>query len=185
MGCHALLQGIFPTQGLNPSLLSPMSPSLAGGFFTTEPPGQSTLLWGRNRSEHSICKPRGTESISFEKHTFKLEATVEVRMASQVQPAGRLTWLGVVGSCSHGQEQDPAKEERDPAQTHRETPALKFSECDLRTLGFPRPFQRFARQSHFQIQIQKPNSKPSPKPGHKMQCSLLEADTSQCKQRGI
>ena len=33
MGCHALLQGIFPTQGLNPHLL--MSPALAGGFFTT------------------------------------------------------------------------------------------------------------------------------------------------------
>ena len=76
--------------------------------------------------------------------------------------AGPACWqaylAGVVGSCSHGQEQDPAREETDPAQTHRETPALKFSECDLRTLGFPRSFQRFAGQSHFQIQIQKPNS---------------------------
>ena len=33
VGCHFLLQGIFPTQGLNPCLL--MSPELAGGFFTT------------------------------------------------------------------------------------------------------------------------------------------------------
>ena len=32
VGRHALLQGIFPTQGLRPSL---MSPALAGGFFTT------------------------------------------------------------------------------------------------------------------------------------------------------
>ena len=31
VGCHALLQGIFPTQGSN------LSPALAGGFFTTEP----------------------------------------------------------------------------------------------------------------------------------------------------
>ena len=30
VGCHALLQGIFSTQGLNLSL----SPALAGGFFT-------------------------------------------------------------------------------------------------------------------------------------------------------
>ena len=30
--CHALLQGIFPTQGWNPHLLSP---ALTGGFFTT------------------------------------------------------------------------------------------------------------------------------------------------------
>ena len=32
VGCHALLQEIFPTQGLNMCL---MSPALAGGFFTT------------------------------------------------------------------------------------------------------------------------------------------------------
>ena len=33
VGCHALLQGIFPTQGLNPHLL--YLPALAGWFFTT------------------------------------------------------------------------------------------------------------------------------------------------------
>ena len=33
VGCHALFQGIFPTQGLNPRLLR--LPALAGGFFTT------------------------------------------------------------------------------------------------------------------------------------------------------
>ena len=33
VGCHFLLQGIFPTQLSNPS------PALAGQFFTTEPPG--------------------------------------------------------------------------------------------------------------------------------------------------
>ena len=32
VGCHALLQGIFPTQGSNSSL---MSPALAGRFYTT------------------------------------------------------------------------------------------------------------------------------------------------------
>ena len=35
VGCHFLLQGIFPTQGSNP-----MSPALAGGLFTTEPAGK-------------------------------------------------------------------------------------------------------------------------------------------------
>ena len=34
VGCHALLQGIFPPQGSNPCLLS-ASLALAGGFFTT------------------------------------------------------------------------------------------------------------------------------------------------------
>ena len=35
MGCHFLLQGIFPTQGSNPGLLH--LPALAHGFFTTSP----------------------------------------------------------------------------------------------------------------------------------------------------
>ena len=34
-GLHFLLQGIFPTQGSNPT-----SPALAGGLFTTEPAGK-------------------------------------------------------------------------------------------------------------------------------------------------
>ena len=32
VGCHFPLQGIFPTQGLSPILVSP---ALAGGFFTS------------------------------------------------------------------------------------------------------------------------------------------------------
>ena len=36
VGCHALLQGVFPTQGSNPCLTSP---ALEGRFFTT-----STIL---------------------------------------------------------------------------------------------------------------------------------------------
>ena len=32
LGTYSLLQGIFPTQGSNPRL---MSPALAGGFFAT------------------------------------------------------------------------------------------------------------------------------------------------------
>ena len=37
VGCHALLQGIFPTQGSNPCL------PLADGFFTAEPPRKPHL----------------------------------------------------------------------------------------------------------------------------------------------
>ena len=33
VGCHALLQGLFPHPGIKPSSL--MAPALAGGFFTT------------------------------------------------------------------------------------------------------------------------------------------------------
>ena len=41
VGCHTLLQGIFPTQELNPHL---MSPALAGGFFTTSAAWEA-YLW--------------------------------------------------------------------------------------------------------------------------------------------
>ena len=37
VGCHFLLQGIFPTQGLNLGLLG--LPALAGVFFTASPTG--------------------------------------------------------------------------------------------------------------------------------------------------
>ena len=38
VGCHFLLQGISPTRGFEPT--SPMSPALAGGFCTAQPPGK-------------------------------------------------------------------------------------------------------------------------------------------------
>ena len=41
MGCHSLLQGIFPTPGIEPKSL--MSPALTGGFFTTESLGKPSL----------------------------------------------------------------------------------------------------------------------------------------------
>ena len=46
VGCHALLQGIFPKQGSNPQSL--MSRSLAGGFFTT------SATWEAHSTPHCI-----------------------------------------------------------------------------------------------------------------------------------
>ena len=58
MGCHFLLQRIFPTQGSNSHLLS-----LAGRFFTTEPTGKSMIQLnqisasGKQAFENSLyCK---------------------------------------------------------------------------------------------------------------------------------
>ena len=48
MGCHALLQGIFP--GIKPE--SPASPALAGGFFT-----------GNSASKESACNAGDPGSI--------------------------------------------------------------------------------------------------------------------------
>ena len=56
VGCHLLLQGVFLTQGSNPSLLSPV---LAGSFFTSEPPGkprQSQMSSRRNtKHQNTVC----------------------------------------------------------------------------------------------------------------------------------
>ena len=41
VGCHALLQGTFPTQGLNHVYCVSC---IAGGFFTTEPP-EKPVIW--------------------------------------------------------------------------------------------------------------------------------------------
>ena len=54
VGCHFLLQGIFPTQRLNPW----QTLELAGGFFTTAPPGPPrTYKYRRNknREQSSLC----------------------------------------------------------------------------------------------------------------------------------
>ena len=40
-GCHFLLQGSLPDRGIKPT--SPVSPALAGGFFTTEPLGKPVV----------------------------------------------------------------------------------------------------------------------------------------------
>ena len=50
VGCHALLQGIFLTQGLSPHLFT--SSSLAGGFFTT------STTWKALVYIHGILKTR-------------------------------------------------------------------------------------------------------------------------------
>ena len=47
VGCHFLLQGIFPTQGSNLGLLS--LPALAGGFFTASATGYVLLMKGKKK----------------------------------------------------------------------------------------------------------------------------------------
>ena len=44
VGCHFLLQGIFPTQGLNPRI-EPGSPALEADTLTSEPPGKSVISY--------------------------------------------------------------------------------------------------------------------------------------------
>ena len=52
VGCHALFQGIFLTQGWNPCLL--MSSALAGGFFTTSATWEAPGKWLKSSRLQSI-----------------------------------------------------------------------------------------------------------------------------------
>ena len=56
MGCHALFQGIFLTQGLSPHLLK--TPALASGFFTTSATWEAQTLLLYNsifKSNYHYC----------------------------------------------------------------------------------------------------------------------------------
>ena len=44
VGCHAFLRGNLPNPGIEP--VSPVAPALAGGFFTSEPPGKPSSCPG-------------------------------------------------------------------------------------------------------------------------------------------
>ena len=55
VGCHALLQGIFLSQGSNLHA----SPATAGGFYSTEPPGKSLLCENTAKSQTSMNQEVG------------------------------------------------------------------------------------------------------------------------------
>ena len=56
VGCHALLQVIFPTQGLN---RHHMSPALAGGFFTTR------IMWEAPSCHHKSISSQALWSMDW------------------------------------------------------------------------------------------------------------------------
>ena len=58
--------GDLPQPGIEPaSLASPVSLALAGGFFTTVPPGKPYSLHGRKQNTSAYLP----ETISFDKHS--------------------------------------------------------------------------------------------------------------------
>ena len=62
VGCHALLQGIFPTQGWNLCLLH--LPALSGRFFITEPAGspkQEYTAYQKEYLPHEIRLEKPTD----------------------------------------------------------------------------------------------------------------------------
>ena len=97
MGCHFLFQKIFVTQGSNPHLLSP---ELAGGFFTTEPPTRKwnplpVFLPGKFHGQRGLAGCWGhkeldiTELLSIHTHTHThTELFYNVVLVSALQQSG-------------------------------------------------------------------------------------------------
>ena len=56
MGCHFLSPGDLPDPGIEP-----VSPALAGGFFTTEPPGKPPPS-GIDISQDKVCCSSGSQT---------------------------------------------------------------------------------------------------------------------------
>ena len=72
MGCHALLQGVFLTQGLNPYL---MSPALADGFFTT------SATWEAHRESTAAYNKTISQSVMYQYllgYELRAEKTIHV-----------------------------------------------------------------------------------------------------------
>ena len=101
--CHALLQGIFPTQGSNPHLLSP---ALAGRFFTTEPPGKPiciyiynwiTLLYTPKLTQHCKSNQLCVSMLSHFSHAqlFATLGTVAHRASLSMRFPRQEYWSGL------------------------------------------------------------------------------------------
>ena len=59
MGCHFLLLGDPPDPGIEPA-----SPTFAGGFLTTEPPGKTQLgAWESGTAGFSNALQQGSEPV--------------------------------------------------------------------------------------------------------------------------
>ena len=98
VGCHALLQGIFPTQGSNPAL---MSPALARRFFTTSTvweallPSNWILIWVRQMVVSTFPSPSHRLLLEL-KHSDIGPFSVSLRPL--VAPSFLWSW----GNCPEG-----------------------------------------------------------------------------------
>ena len=105
VGCHFLLQGIFPTQGIEPS-----SPVLADGLFTTESQGTSLLhrlfvyvkisFFQRSISlrfgdSHHRMRHRGTAGTHADAHRWPCSSSLAPKVARLPQGLPKWTWLPV------------------------------------------------------------------------------------------
>ena len=79
VGCHAPLQGIFPTQGSNPCFLRLLHYS---GVFTTEPPGKPPLYPSRPSVPHRAFLLQVRQSAGLILSSSKMKAVLPTKLLS-------------------------------------------------------------------------------------------------------
>ena len=90
MGCHFLLQGIFPNQRSNP-----MSPALISGFLTVEPPGKPVTPLGAHYSVYHALQvlPQTGITQSSRPHWEEGSVTLPVLQMGKLRPRQENQWL--------------------------------------------------------------------------------------------
>ena len=88
MGCHFLLSGHLPDPGIE--LVSPVSPTLAGRFFTTEPPGETWMSWRKPL----FCRPHSL-SLGFLIYYMTVLVPTSQETVEHASQGLRKHWLDV------------------------------------------------------------------------------------------
>ena len=90
MGCHFLLQGIFPTQRSNP-----LSPALVRGFLTVEPPGKPVTPSGVHYSVYHALQvlPQTGISQSSRPHWEEGSAILPALQMGKLSPRQENQWF--------------------------------------------------------------------------------------------
>ena len=99
MACHALLQRIFLTQGLNPHLLCLL---LAGRFFIAEPPGKSPVciekvLFWKYFSSKGIPRKGLKIMFQYQVNTLKFNPHWRARLKNCIH--FHMGWTMVTSNC--------------------------------------------------------------------------------------
>ena len=81
--------GDLPSPGIEPESL--MSPALAGGFFTTEPPGRTLIKGKRSKEELALLQmePKGCSHLRKGSQAKQCKQPLEARILKEMDSSPR------------------------------------------------------------------------------------------------
>ena len=140
VSCHALLQGIFLTQGLNPRLLSP---ALAGGLFTTSTTWEAQAAGQCSQSE--IMLPLGICSSVWrnaaEHHQYLIQRTIWPQLSTWGGEKTRICSISTCTGNTHGCSCNAGSESSGPGgPSYSENQKNLLGDADATGLNLWTPF---------------------------------------------